>query len=171
MYVLGHIGISLLLFAPIAAALLAADHTGLAVLTGLLMVAFGPLPDVDEYTDRIDHRGPTHTVWFAAAVGLGVGLGAFGIVIVTASVSVDLGTATSFAPRSSGMWFGAVSTLTILGHLAGDLITPMGVWPFRPLSDWHHSFNLTPAKNPQANQLCFGAGVGALSLAIIVVTL
>ncbi len=169
MYVLGHIGISLLLFAPIAAALLAAGHVGIAVLTGALMVVFGPLPDLDEYTDRIDHRGPTHTVWFAGAVGLGVGLGAFGIATVSTSLGVDVAAATGFDPHSIGIWFGAISTLTILGHLAGDLITPMGVWPFRPVSDWHHTFDITPAKNPQANQLCFGAGVIALSSALVLV--
>jgi len=168
MYVLGHIGISLLLFAPIAAALLAAGHVVIAVLTGLLMVAFGPLPDLDEYTDRIAHRGPTHTVWFAGAVGLGVGLGVFGVATVGGSLGVDV-TATGFGPLSLGLWFGTISTLTVLGHLAGDLITPMGIWPFRPISDWHHTFDLTPAKNPQANRLFLGAGMVALSSALVIV--
>jgi len=43
-------------------------------------------------------------------------------------------------------WFGTVSTLTVLGHLAGDMLTPMGVWPFRPLSAWHYTAELTPSK-------------------------
>jgi len=34
------------------------------------MIVLAPLPDLDTYTDRLDHRGPTHTVWFALGVGL-----------------------------------------------------------------------------------------------------
>lgn len=158
MYVLGHVGISLLLFAPLAGVLLSTGYPLLTVVTGLLMIAIGPLPDLDTYTDRLDHRGPTHTVWFALAVGLLVGL-------VT-----GLGTALSNWYISScslllawlPVWLGGVSTLAVLGHLVGDLVTPMGLWPFRPLSDRHYTADLTASKSPRANRLCFGAGTLAL---------
>jgi len=65
MYVLGHVGISLLLYAPLAWLLLSTGQPAVAALTGLLMIVLAPLPDLDTYTDRLDHRGPTHTVWFA----------------------------------------------------------------------------------------------------------
>jgi len=46
-----------------------------------------------------------------------------------------------------GWLFGTVSTLTVLGHLAGDMLTPMGVWPFRPLSAWHYTTEFTVEKS------------------------
>ncbi|MFD1640636.1 hypothetical protein [Halohasta litorea] len=73
MYVLGHVGISLLLFAPLAGVLLSTGHPLMAGATGLLCVALAPLPDLDTYTDRLDHRGPTHTVWFALGVACWAG--------------------------------------------------------------------------------------------------
>jgi len=60
MYVLGHVGISLLLYAPLAWLLLSTGQPAVAALTGLLMIVLAPLPDLDTYTDRLDHRGPTH---------------------------------------------------------------------------------------------------------------
>lgn len=163
MYLLGHVGISLFLYAPIAAALLSAEPI-VAALSGALMVGLAPLPDCDTHTDRLAHRGPTHTVWFAVGVGL--------VVAVVAGIgSVAVGTdPTGFfpTPLRTAAWFGGVSTLAILGHLAGDLITPMGLWPFRPLSESHYTFDLTPSKSPHANRFCFGGGLVALSVTLLI---
>jgi len=167
MYVLGHVGISLLLYAPIAAWLLSTNQPTLAVLTWLLMVAFSPLPDFDTYTDRIDHRGPTHTVWFTLGVGLVVAVGS-GLVVVGLG-AFGLFSSLSLPPVWAAAWFGSVAVLTLCGHLAGDLITPMGITPFRPLSTYHRSLDLTPSKNPRANRLWFGAGVVVLTLTLLVV--
>ena len=161
MYLLGHIGISLLLFAPLAGLLVSTGQPLLAVLTGLLMVALGPLPDLDTYTDRLAHRGSTHTVWFALGVGLVAGLGAG---LWNGYISSH-----RLLPVLIPSWFGGVSTLAILGHLAGDLVTPMGLWPFRPVSDRHVTVDLTPSKSPWANRLCFVAGSVALASALLVV--
>ena len=164
MYVLGHVGISLLLYAPLAGMLVSTGQPLLALLTGLLMVVLAPLPDFDTDTDRLDHRGPTHTLWFAFGVGL--------LVTLAVGVGVILGdghiSSHSLPPLETAVWFGSVSMLAIVGHLAGDLITPMGVWPFRPLSDWHHTVDLTPSKSPRANRLCFGAGAAMLSVTLLV---
>ena len=161
MYVLGHLGISLLLYAPIAAWLVSTGQPTLAALTGLVMVALSSLPDVDTQTHRIAHRGPTHTVWFALGVGL------------VAAVGSGLGAAylnsLSLPPLWAAGWFGSVALVTICGHLAGDLITPMGIWPFRPLSTYHRSLDLTPSKNPRANRLWFAAGVVVLAATLLVV--
>lgn len=157
MYLLGHVGISLGLFAPLAAWLLAAGETGLAVSTGALMVALASLPDLDEYTGRLAHRGPTHTLWFALGVGLAVALGVRW---------TGLGGTPAGDALDAWVVLGGASTLALCGHLAGDLITPMGIGPFRPLSAWHYTLNLTPAKNPRANRLFFLAGVGALAAAV-----
>jgi len=166
MYVLGHVGISLLLYAPIAAWLLSTNQPTLAMLTGLVMVAFSPLPDFDTYTDRIDHRGPTHTVWFALGVGLLVGVGSG---LVVAGLSAAGFSSLFLPPLWVAVWFGSVTVLTLCGHLAGDLITPMGITPFRPLSTYHQTLDLTPSKNPRANRLWFGAGVVVLTLLLLVV--
>ena len=160
MYLLGHVGISLLLFAPLAGGLLSTGHPWLALPTGLLLVALAPLPDLDTYTDRLDHRGSTHTVWFAVGVGGLVGLAAAGV-LETGSISSQ-----SLPTVETAVWFGGVSTLAVLGHLAGDLVTPMGLWPFRPVSDRHVTADLTPSKSPRANRLCFAAGTLA-SVAVI----
>jgi len=55
MYVLGHVGISLLLYAPLAWLLLSTGQPAVAALTGLLMIVLAPLPDLDT------HR-PTSTI-------------------------------------------------------------------------------------------------------------
>ena len=162
MYVLGHVGISLLLYAPLAGMLVSTGQPLLAVLTGLVMAVLGPLPDLDTYTGRIDHRGPTHTVWFAFGVGLLVAL-AVGVILGDRYISSH-----SLPPLETASWFGGVATLAILGHLLGDLITPMGLWPFRPLSDWHHTVDLTPSKSPRANRLCFAVGAAMLTATLIV---
>jgi len=164
MYVLGHVGISLLLYAPLAWLLLSTGQPAVATLTGLLMIVLAPLPDLDTYTDRLDHRGPTHTVWFALGVGLVTALVA-GVSAVAGGAIV--GSSHSLPPVWVAGWFGTVSTLTVLGHLAGDMLTPMGVWPFRPLSAWHYTAELTPSKNPRANRLCFAAGVVILTLTLL----
>jgi len=165
MYVLGHVGISLLLYAPIAAWLLASNQPTLAVLTGLVMVALAPLPDVDTCTDRVEHRGPTHTIWFAFGVGLMVAFGSgLAVDLLSAFGVIDL-----VSPVSAAVWFGSIATLTLCGHLAGDLITPMGIWPFRPFSTYHWTLDLTPSKNPRANRLWFGAGVVVLVATLLVV--
>jgi len=162
--VLGHVGISLLLYAPLAWLLLSTGQPAVAALTGLLMIVLAPLPDLDTYTDRLDHRGPTHTVWFALGVGLVTALVA-GVSAVAGGAIV--GSSHSLPPVWVAGWFGTVSTLTVLGHLAGDMLTPMGVWPFRPLSAWHYTAELTPSKNPRANRLCFAAGVVILTLTLL----
>ena len=168
MYVLGHVGISLLLYAPIAAWLLSTNQPTLAMLTGLVMVTLSPLPDLDTYTDRIDHRGPTHTVWFALGVGLLVGVGSG---LVVAGLSAAGFGSLSLPPLWTAVWFGSVTVLTLCGHLAGDLITPMGIKPFRPVSTYHQTLDLTPSKNPRANRLWFGAGVVVLTLLLLLVVI
>lgn len=164
MYVLGHVGISLLLYAPLAAGLLSTGYPLLAALTGILMVGLASLPDLDTRTKRVDHRGPTHTVWFALGVGVVVAL-VVGVGVVAGSDSLG---SLRLPPLWLAGWFGGVSTLTICGHLLGDLITPMGIWPFRPLSDWHRTLDLTPSKNPRANRLCFGAGLLAVVSTLLI---
>lgn len=163
MYVLGHVGISLLLYAPIAAWTVSTGQPTLAVLTGVLMMVLSPLPDFDIYTDRIAHRGPTHTVWFALAVGFIVGIAAGLLVQLSVPSSLQL------SPLWAAGWFGSIAVATICGHLAGDLITPMGIRPFRPLSTYHRSLDLTSSKSSRANRLWFGVGIVVLVSSLLFV--
>jgi len=167
MYVLGHVGISLLLYAPLAWLLLSTGQPAVAALTGLLMIVLAPLPDLDTYTDRLDHR-PSRPDPHRLVRSRCRSRNCSSSPVLARSLAVlSSGVATTLPPVWVAGWFGTVSTLTVLGHLAGDMLTPMGVWPFRPLSAWHYTAELTPSKNPRANRLCFAAGVVILTLTLL----
>ncbi len=157
MYWRGHIGIALLVYAPIAGVTLAIGEAELALLGGGLAVVAATLPDADHQLP-IPHRGPTHTLAFAVAVGL------------LAAVLAALALATTGVARGVPGWtpafVGGVVTLSLCSHIAGDVITPMGIQPFRPLSAAHYTLDLTPAKNPRANWLFLAAGVLSTAVAV-----
>jgi inner membrane protein len=147
MYQLGHYGAALLAYAPLGfLAVLAGSRTA-ALLGGAVALALATLPDVDHRVPGVSHRGITHTVWFALAVGLVVGV-----------AGAVLGTDPA-ARAGLGLFGFAVGTLAILSHLGADALTPMGVWPFVPLRDDHYTLDVTPAKNSVANVLLLAAGV------------
>ncbi|WP_253739167.1 metal-dependent hydrolase [Halohasta salina] len=147
MYRKGHLGVSLLVFAPVGYALVDAGHPAVAAVAGLVMVQFATLPDVDHRLPMVEHRGATHSLAFAALVGAaGAAVG----VAADAVVSVDLPLpAVGFA----------VGALTILAHLLGDTLTPMGVNYLWPLPVSPVSLSLTPADNPVVNSGLFGLGL------------
>ena len=94
----------------------------------------------------IDHRGPTHTVWFV--------LGGAAIVAAVAGIA---GAAIG-RPGAVAATGGIAAALSLGSHLLADSITPMGIRPLYPLSAWHHSFDITPAANPRANTTMLGVG-------------
>ena len=145
----GHVGAALLAYAPVGAAVTEAGDPSLAAAGAAVAVAVSTLPDADEFL-TVDHRGPTHTVWFVAGGALvACGLGALAGPAVGRAVAL---------PAVAGVAVG----LSLSSHLLADLVTPMGVRPFHPLSSWHHSLELTLAKNPRANAALFGLGSAAL---------
>ncbi len=155
MYRKGHLGVSLLVFAPIGYTLAEIGAPELAALTGGVMLWFVMLPDVDHRLPMIEHRGPTHSLAFAALIG-GVGaalvVGAeliFGSAIESA---VDVG----FTLPSIGF---AIGALTVIAHLIGDTLTPAGVNYLWPLSSRTFSVSLARASNPWANSGLFGLGL------------
>lgn len=157
MYRWGHVGAALLAYAPLGAVLTARGDPTLAAIGFAVAIATATLPDADELLP-LDHRGPTHTVWFlltcsTIAVGVGVGIGS------------GFGRALAF-----GAVLGSAVAVSLASHLLADSITPMGVRPFTPLSGWHYSFDLTPAENPRANAILLSAGsaVALLSQALLV---
>jgi len=120
-----------------------------------VIVAVEPLPDLDSrikpiLDDRfgitIEHRGPTHSLAFAGAIGVVIG----GIGLVPGYPVV----------------LGAAALCSILGHLAGDVITPMGVRPLWPLRDRAVSLDLWRAWNEPLNAISLLAGISAITPAI-----
>lgn len=140
MYGPGHVGAALFCYAPVAAALTRDGEPTLALAGVAVAVALSTLPDADEFAVvPVDHRGPTHTVWFVVVASCsGAALGALAGLVVG-------------EPAALGVTVGVAAAVSLTSHLLADSITPMGIRPFYPLSTWHHSFDLTPAKNPRVN--------------------
>ncbi|KYH25472.1 inner membrane protein [Halalkalicoccus paucihalophilus] len=161
MHTPGHVGTALLVYSPIGLALLLGGLDELAVLGGVGMVALATLPDCDHRLPLIAHRGPTHSLLFALA--LGTVLGAAGFVFGETFVGVS-------APIMAAFAF-AIGILAVLSHLAADSITPMGISPLWPLSGWHYSANVVRAKNPIANFLLLAVGVAAATGALALATM
>ena len=159
MYKTGHYGVALLAYAPLGATLLAAGFEVGALAGGAVVVALSGLPDVDRRVPFVDHRGSTHTIWFALVIG--VALGGLG-----AAVS---GTLIGVSSAAAGGFGFVVGTLAMVSHLLGDVVTPMGVTPFWPVSNAHYTLSLTRADNPIANYLLLAGGlavtVGVLAVA------
>lgn len=159
MYQTGHYGVALLAYAPVGFAVTAAGFRTLALLGGALALALAMVPDWDTKIPGIDHRGPTHTVWFAVLVGLVVGAGGF-------LLGQPRGTAVAFGLAGFAFLVGFV---TICSHIAADSITPMGVTPFTPFSDRHITYDVVTAKHTVANYLLLVVGIvaaaGAFGLA------
>ncbi len=148
MYRKGHLGVSLLVFAPIGYGLVSIGEPELSLLTGAVMVWLAMLPDIDHRLPIISHRGPTHSLLFAALVG-GVFAGA-GFLLEGAF------TVAGFSLAAFGFFLGFVS---VFAHLIGDTLTPAGVNYLWPLSIKTFSVYLTRADNTIANQGLFALGV------------
>ena len=159
MYRKGHYGVALLVFSPVAFVLVALGEVTLAVLAGAAMLWLAMLPDVDLHLPGVSHRGVTHTLGFAALVG--VALGAAGRLTAP---QLGLSEADAFA------FCAFVGVLSVVSHILADALTPMGVRPLWPLLDRHVTLGLTPADSPVWNLLLLGVGAGvavaAVSLAL-----
>ena len=157
MYKSGHVGAALLAYAPLGSLLLGTGRSELAVVAGVVMVALSTLPDADHWIPFVNHRGFTHTLPFAVLVGLAVG-------VVGAAAGPAVLSSSAASTAALGV---VVGTLSILSHIAADSVTPMGIRPFWPLSGWHVTFDIVPAKDPVANFVLLGAGVVAMGMTTI----
>lgn len=157
MYRTGHLGVSLLVFAPIGYLMVAAGYPLAALLTGSAMLWLAMLPDVDHRIPGIPHRGPTHSLLFAAAVG--AVFAGVGTVVGGQFPSLPQGRLTEF-----GFFVGFVS---VAAHLLGDVLTPAGVNLFWPLSGKEYSVYLARANNRIANYGLFVLGVFAVAVAAV----
>jgi inner membrane protein len=156
MHKTGHIGVALLVYAPIGLALLLAGFDELAVLGGVGMVVLATLPDSDHRLPFVAHRGPTHSVAFAVALGAVLGVAGFAF-----------GGYVSHSPATMGAFAFLIGSLAVFSHLLADSITPMGIRPFWPVSGWHYSANVVRAKNPIANYLLLAVGIASVTAALV----
>ena len=149
MYRLGHYGVSLIVFTPLGLALVLAGEPELAAVTGAVMLWLAMLPDVDHRIPGLRHRGPTHTLVFALVVG--TVLAALGVVVPhELDPVVQLGL---------GVFGFVVGFVSVLAHLAADLLTPMGVQLLWPFSRRRYSLELVRADSPLANYALLLGGV------------
>ncbi|SFR43759.1 metal-dependent hydrolase [Halogeometricum limi] len=164
----GHYGVSLIAFAPVGFVLVRLGRPELAFVVGAAMLWLAMLPDVDHRIPGVPHRGPTHSLAFAALVG-GVFAGV-GQALASAGVG-NVGPA-AVADGSVVVFAFLVGFLTVFAHLLGDALTPAGVNFLWPLSGRTYSLSLWTAGNSVANYGLFGVGVfavaGALYLAATV---
>src|SRR6056297_2085442 len=148
MYREGHSGFNALLYAPFLPLVSDGWSLELALVGALVAVGVANIPDLDQPLPRLRHRGPTHTVWFAILVGLVAGIGTELLVP---------GVPVAFA-------FGVVvGTGGILAHLAGDIVTPMGITPFAPVWRAHVTLEWFASKNPRINRAFLLAGSSAFT--------
>lgn len=153
----GHIGVALLVYAPLALIAAAVGYREAALLGGLAMAGLAMVPDLDMQVPFVPHRGPTHTVHFAgltAFVGAAAGL----LVGLPQGLLAGLG---------FGLFGGVIGGLSILAHIFADALTPMGVAPFALFGGKTYSYDLARASNPIANYGLLGLG-GAGSLGALV---
>lgn len=162
MYKTGHYGTALLAFAPVAFILIYLKLFIPAVVAGTIIVGCTRIPDKDMWFPGLKHRGITHTLVFAVFFGLWTG---GGLVLAHYALS-DLTTyyigygATNWMLVKTGIFGGVMGTLSILAHLAADIITPTGLKPLVPYTDKRYRYPLATAANPAANLILFALGAG-----------
>jgi len=147
MYRKGHLGVSLLVFAPVGYWLVRVGEPAAAMLTGVVMLWLAMLPDVDHRLPVIEHRGVTHSLGFAALVG-----GLF------AAVGVAVGDMFRVAGLGLGTFGFLLGVLTVGAHLVGDALTPAGIPLLWPLPRTY-SLSVTRADNTLANYGLFVTGI------------
>lgn len=155
----GHIGAALLVYAPLAFVATVAGAAELALIGAVAAAGLAMAPDVDMRLPGVPHRGPTHTVWFAGAVGL-----------VTGAAGALIGwNAGLLEAISLGAFAFLVGLGTVTSHIAADALTPAGVRPFAPRNDRKYTYGVARAANPLANYallaIGFIAAAGAVGLA------
>ena len=152
MYPPGHVGLTAVVFAPVVCWLRLAGRERTAVECLLVAVALSLLPDVDTMVPGIVHRGVTHTFIAALVVGVGVA------VVFRRREAIGL------RGEHPGLCC-LVGAMGVLSHLAGDVITPMGIRPLFPLRETGYTLDLVSASSPVAN-----TGLLLLGATVLVVT-
>jgi len=166
----GHHGLNALLYAPVALIVTLFASVELAIIGAIFFVGTASIPDFDRHFDNdmnsnrsklwtlipIKHRGFTHTVWFAALAGI-IGGSFAGVIGVQMTPQ--------HAPTLVVVFGGVMTAGGVLGHILGDMMTPMGVKPFSPLRRKKYSLAWFLAKSKLANYGFLVVGGTALLVA------
>lgn len=156
MHVLGHVGVGFAAAAPLSFVLDGLGLGGATLPATVVLVGLSTLPDVDHHLPWTAHRGATHSVPFAVAVGLGVASCAGVAASIAGWGEADLLAALGFAIGA-----GAVGL-----HVLVDLFTPMGVPPLWPLSRERRTLAVVRSANRRANLALFALGLACWSGAV-----
>jgi len=152
MYPPGHVGLTAVLFAPLVGWFRLRGRRRAATECLQVALVLSVLPDIDKLLPGIVHRGVTHTLLAALVAGAAVAL---------------LFQVASAGPLGLGAEHPAVCYLVgaagVVCHLAGDIITPMGIRLLFPGSRTVYSLDVVQASSPTANGLLLVAGTLALA--------
>ncbi|MFC5134160.1 MULTISPECIES: metal-dependent hydrolase [Haloferacaceae] len=157
MYRNGHVGAALAAYSPVGFTLAALSGIELAAGAGAVVVSTAMLPDLDTRVPFVTHRGITHTVWFALAVGLVFAL-------VGGVLGIEGGPVATLTLAGLGFVVGAG---TVVSHLLADVITPMGIRPYAPVRGDHYTLDVVRAANPVANYVLLVLGVTVAGAAVL----
>lgn len=125
---------------------------------------FATGPDVDLHVLELVHRGLTHTVWAALAVG---GLTTVAGEVVARATAPETGDRRRWSLRVTPANGGLTGGVAVGCHLLGDVLTPLGIRPFAPFVAAEYSLALVTAREPTANRVLFAAGVLAMTIALL----
>ncbi len=166
----------MIVLAPVVLALVYFQRYISAVIAAFIMVGLTRIPDWDMHLALIRHRGITHTLTFAAFMGILTGIALAGLAHGMEDALTDLirdmpDALKPFIPTPSvvqAFGFGTIiGFLSIVAHLFGDIITPTGIRPLLPFSDTRYRYPVTYASDPLSNIMLFLAGFGLVIAAFI----
>lgn len=147
----GHYGVALTLYAPFGCWLLSLGYPTVAFAGGAGVLWLTMLPDWDSHVPGMTHRGATHTLLFVALVGA---------VAWTAANAAGFGTRPA-GPVDFQSFATGVAVLAVVSHLTADLLTPMGVALFWPLTDRRFTVSVATSDNRLVNVLLLALGLVA----------
>lgn len=150
MFPLGHYGMALALYAVVGYVLLRRDRVHDALCGGGIVLAYTLFPDLDGQLEFLVHRGVSHTLWFALAVGA----------LCLLVVAPDLRGRSRREAILGGSWAFFLGAFAVVAHLLADVLNPWGVMPLYPVSPALYSLELVYAGNDAANYAMLAAGVG-----------
>ncbi len=158
MYRKGHIGINMMLFAPVLFIMISLEFVILGIIGFISVVYFASLPDIDLKIKYLTHRGVTHTMSFGILLGIiSLIVGLFGNTIFMTIGIIDTSLFNMIFISAYSFFIGF---FIVMGHIAGDVITPTGVRLFqkpnyipntRIFSDKNYTLCSIPAKSKMAN--------------------
>lgn len=174
MYKSGHMGINMILFAPILFIMMSFEYIFISIFGLIIITYFASLPDIDLKYQFLTHRGFTHTYLFGLFIGL-ISSSLFTIINVL-SINSGIIEPSIFNMIGIPIWGFFIGLFTVMGHIIGDVITPAGIRPFKKpkyipnlpiFSDKKYTFDLVYAANTWANIGFLLIGIMSTTISII----